>query len=368
MIDFTTLQGLTIPEGVVTQITDESGRVIWAVSGGNVILEVEKIVSNTHAGETLYENEEFILLDIYPKTNGTVNVTYGGLTKTITDTSGAEQPNAQQVFFGTFNGVTDSVSTPASGTLTIEGDYYAFGHSSYSVSKLVKQFSFGILEVKDLGKVEIIPANAFGSIYGSSKFEKIKIPNSVTSIGANAFVFCSNLTSITIPNSVTSIGESAFAACTSLAICRIGRGTTYIGRSVFTQNKSLVDIVVDANNEHYSSDGGVLFNKDKSFLHSYPSASGSYTIPNSVISIGANAFNSCPLTSISIPNSVTSICLGAFSRSSLTSATFANTSGWYVTETEGGDISTGTAVDLSDAANNATLLRDTYLMYYWYRS
>lgn len=30
MIDFSTLQGLTIPEGVVTQITDASGVVLWS--------------------------------------------------------------------------------------------------------------------------------------------------------------------------------------------------------------------------------------------------------------------------------------------------------------------------------------------------
>ena len=30
MIDFSTLQGLTIPEGVVTQIEDASGRVLWS--------------------------------------------------------------------------------------------------------------------------------------------------------------------------------------------------------------------------------------------------------------------------------------------------------------------------------------------------
>lgn len=28
-MDFDTVKGLTIPEGVVTQITDASGRVIW---------------------------------------------------------------------------------------------------------------------------------------------------------------------------------------------------------------------------------------------------------------------------------------------------------------------------------------------------
>lgn len=42
------------------------------------------------------------------------------------------------------------------------------------------------------------------------------IPNSVTSIGSGAFLYCSGLTSITIPDSVTSIGDKAFIGCTSL--------------------------------------------------------------------------------------------------------------------------------------------------------
>jgi hypothetical protein len=213
MIDFSTLQGLTIPEGVVTQITDESGRVIWAVSGGKVILEVEKITSDTYAGETAYTGEQFILLDIYPKTNGTVKVTYGGLTKTITDTSGAAEPNAQQVFFGTFNGVTDSVETAASGELTIEGDYYAFGCAFFvSTSKGAKQLSRCVISIIDFGNTNIIPDNAFGAFLQGAceKIETVHISDNITKIGDQAFIMCIALNDVKIGKNVTEIGDRAF--------------------------------------------------------------------------------------------------------------------------------------------------------------
>ncbi len=87
------------------------------------------------------------------------------------------------------------------------------------------------------------------------------IPNSVTSIGINAFSRCSGLTSVTIPNSVTSIGDNAFGNCSDLT---------------------------------------------------------SVTIPNSVTSIGDNAFGNCSgLTSVTILNSVTSFGRNAFDGSDI---------------------------------------------------
>lgn len=211
MIDFSTLQGLTIPEGVVTQIADASGRVLWSAGGGKVILEVEKITSDTYAGETTYTGEEFILLDIYPKTTGTVSVTYGGLTKTITDTSGAEEPNAQQVFFGTFNGVSDSVTTPTSGTLTIKGDYYAFGVGTFipsSSTKGLESYAKCIISVSNWGDVYTIPNDAFRDC---DKMTAIEIPKSVVSIGSYAFFGIESLTSVTLSEGLETIGAYAFS-------------------------------------------------------------------------------------------------------------------------------------------------------------
>lgn len=203
-INFSTLTGLTIPEGVVTQITDASGRVIWAVSGGKVILEVEKITSNTYASSTTYTDESFILLSITPKTaNSTVRVTYGGLTKTISFTS----TYAKNVFFGTFNGTTDSITTPSSGTLTIEGGYSAVGVGTYNKSKSSTSYCDCITNVTSLGQVTSIPDYAF---YNCSNITSINIPESVTSIGTTAFRGCYQIKTFTIPFAVTYIGVDAF--------------------------------------------------------------------------------------------------------------------------------------------------------------
>ena len=114
----------------------------------------------------------------------------------------------------------------------------------------------------------------------------------VTSIGNQAFWGWSGLESITIPLSVTSIGDSVFVFCTSLT-----------------------SIEVDPANTAFSSEEGVLFNKDKTILIQYPTGNirTEYKIPDSVTSIGDGVFDGCTnLTSITIPEGVTTIGEGAF--------------------------------------------------------
>jgi len=85
---------------------------------------------------------------------------------------------------------------------------------------------------------------------------------------------------------------------------------------------------VDSNNADYSSEDGVLFNKVKTVLVTYPAKNSrtSYSIPNSVTNIYYEAFGSCNnITSIIIPDSVTSISNKAFySCVNLTNVTIGN--------------------------------------------
>ncbi|MDX2108621.1 MAG: leucine-rich repeat protein [Verrucomicrobiota bacterium] len=156
----------------------------------------------------------------------------------------------------------------------------------------------------------------------------LSISNRVTSIGKHAFDHCTNLTSISIPNSVTSIGEQAFCSCTSLTSMSIPNSLISIGDQAFAKCSSLIDFIVDPDNSTYSSLDGVLFNKKQTALIQYPcgKTASTYTIPNSVISILDGAFAWCTsLTNVNIPNSITSIGDEAFfGCASLTSISIPN--------------------------------------------
>jgi len=146
----------------------------------------------------------------------------------------------------------------------------------------------------------------------------VTIPNSVTNIGDSAF-YGTNLTGVTIPASVTSIGTSAFSG-TQLTNVTIPSGVTSIGYYAF-YTSSITEINVDSGNSVYSSEDGVLYNKDKTVVIIWPLRK-SITIPNSVTGIERYAFYGNNTRSVTIPANVTSIGDSAFNCSYLTSVTF----------------------------------------------
>ena len=294
-------------------------------------------------------------------------------------------------FFEYSNEYTGSVTIPS--TVTYNGTTYSvtrIGEDAFSICRGLTSVTIGnsvtslgegaFYHCKDLTSIIVEDAN---STYDSrdncnaiietatntliAGCQNTTIPNSVTSIGEGAFVYCSGLTSVTIPNSVTSIGNGAFAECSSLTSVTIGNSVTTIeyaafmscdaltsitipnsvtsiGEYAFYECSKLTLVTINSNaivSKDYSYDDNIsdifgaqvteyIIGESVTSIGDYAFSGGSsltsVNIPNSVTSIGDYAFSGCSsLISVTIPNSVTSIGDYAFSNcDSLTSVTIGN--------------------------------------------
>ena len=144
-------------------------------------------------------------------------------------------------------------------------------------SEAFKNGTFTSITIPD--SVMSIGSDAFSYCTGLTS---VTIPDSVTIIGYAAFRYCSELTNITIPNSVTNMSTSTFRNCTNLTSVTIGNGTTRIGNSAFYNCEKLTSIMIPGS---VTSIGGWTFGACESLT--------SITIPDSVTSIGEEAFYNC---------------------------------------------------------------------------
>lgn len=167
------------------------------------------------------------------------------------------------------------------------------------------------LNGKEISYLEI-PNNvtAIGkfAFYGCTSLVSVNIPNSVTSLGNCSFSCCYNLISVIFPNSELRIGNSTFESCTNLASIYIPENVTSIGKNVFRGCAKMLSF-----NGKYASDDHRCLIVDGRLCDFASYGLSSYTIPNNVTCIGAEAFSGyTTLSSIIIPNSVTTIESRAF--------------------------------------------------------
>jgi len=134
-------------------------------------------------------------------------------------------------------------------------------------------------------------------LYPIGKIGSYSIPNTVTSIGGESFLNCTNLTNITIPDSVTSILYYAFSSCTGLTSVNIPNSVTSIGETAFGFCSGLTTLII-----------GRGVTSIANYVFYGCTALTRVTIPNTVTSIGQQAFRDCTnLNNITIPKNVTTI-------------------------------------------------------------
>lgn len=136
----------------------------------------------------------------------------------------------------------------------------------------------------------------------NNNIKKVILPNSIKHIGGMAFSDCTHLEDIDLCN-VETLGDALFYQCYSLKEITLPKSVKEIDKYTFFTAKSLSEIYVDENNEHFSSVNGMLFSKDKKTLLAIPEVIKDVTIPDGTILISKTAISS-RIRRLTIPESI----------------------------------------------------------------
>lgn len=219
----------------------------------------------------------------------------------------------------------------------------------------------GLKEITIPGSVKEIKDSCFSEITGLSKvtinngvekidggafngtaIKEIEIPASVLTIDDSAFSNCGKIQTINVaidnqnyssqndslynkdktkiirypsgkkdtefevPSTVKEIGNSCFSSCGNLVKIQITSNVEKLATSLFVNQGNLTEINVVSENQYYSSEDGVLFNKDKTEFIEWPQGKSleEYTVPGTVKTIKEKSFYASNIKSIIIPPSV----------------------------------------------------------------
>lgn len=284
----TTLTQVTIP-GFILNIGDyafcvnPSGE-YWSRAQHNNITSVTFHPAMREIGDYAFYRSENLETVVFPAASNPSELTIG-------EYAFASCPHLSTV---TFN------ETGTMGTETVEDVlYYVYQPEQ----------SCGIVEIGDYAFAEC------------PEIGEIVLPSTLKTIGNYAFAEDSGLQDLDLSHIHYKLkfGLYTFDSCTGLTSVEL---TDNVGEiefyAVFHNCTNLAEFTVSPNNPNYSSDKGVIYNRNKTTIIYFPdgydeATDGYYQIPSTVTTIGGAAFSGkSNLTQITIPATVTTIGASAF--------------------------------------------------------
>ena len=135
----------------------------------------------------------------------------------------------------------------SAGPVEIDGIWYsldATNHTAEAVHHPNGLYSGNIIIPGNVeyDNVTYTVTSLYATFKGCEDLQSVSLPNTLITIGVNAFTDCSSLSSVTIPNSVITIGDYAFYGCASLTSINIPNGVTSLGDPAFADCSLLTSI------------------------------------------------------------------------------------------------------------------------------
>lgn len=206
----------------------------------------------------------------------------------------------------------------------------------YGVTMIGKQAFYNCQKLANVTLPEGLLSIGEGAFYSCQTFTEVVIPPHVTVLPDQCFYQCWNVTSFIIPEGVTTAGQYVITG-SSITEIYIPASVTSMLFDSFRDNGSLESFYVNENNPAYCDVDGVLYTKDKSVLMAVPyTREGALTVDPACLEIGPSAIDGCfGITAITLPDGLQKIGAAAFSSTSISSITIPAS----VTEMGGGVVS-----------------------------
>lgn len=198
-------------------------------------------------------------------------------------------------------------------SITIPKGVYSIGSFAFSGCNSLKNINVVESNVSFASKDGVLFSKDMKSIakYPKAKEDsKYVVPDGVEEISYRAFDGSRNLKEIKFSSSLKKISDYAFYYCNNIENVEIPENVEKIAKWSFWSCSKLKAINVSQNNNNFSSEDGILFDKNKTMLIKFPDRNEKtqYTIPESVKKVEPYAFCYCSnIVNVTVPDSVTDL-------------------------------------------------------------